>query len=112
MTLLVIRDYKPSVAGYLSRWGLQVCPGVFVGDWNARIRDELVKLLNYLYDQEYFGGATLVTAHPEGGFLEGFSSMTIGVSRYQHTDSEGLLSTGRVRRTRKKVVPPTQPMSE
>ena len=41
MTVFVFDNAKPGLRGELNRWFLELKPGVFVGNVNARIRDLL-----------------------------------------------------------------------
>jgi CRISPR-associated protein Cas2 len=45
MTLIVVQRVTPSLRGMLSRWMLELKPGVFVGSISARVRNELWKLV-------------------------------------------------------------------
>lgn len=41
MTVLILTAVPPGLRGQLTRWMLEVAPGVFVGQISARIRDAL-----------------------------------------------------------------------
>ncbi|RRD03573.1 type I-E CRISPR-associated endoribonuclease Cas2 [Arachnia propionica] len=44
MIVLVLSKVPPGLRGHLTRWLLEVSPGVFVGKVSARVRDELWSL--------------------------------------------------------------------
>ena len=102
MIVVVLRKYKPSCGGLLSRWFLQIAPGVFIGDLSARVVNEIEVLLHRFMDEGYFEGATLALHHPTGNALEGFTLRELGESRYRPVDDgEGLFGTVRKKRVRK-----------
>lgn len=39
MVVLIVTACPPGLRGHLSRWLLEICPGVFVGVLNRRVRD-------------------------------------------------------------------------
>lgn len=41
MTVIVLTAVPPGLRGHLTRWLMEVAPGVFVGRVNSRVRDEL-----------------------------------------------------------------------
>lgn len=46
MTVIVLHNYPPALAGKVSRWMMQISAGVFVGQLTARGRDKVVNLLS------------------------------------------------------------------
>jgi CRISPR-associated protein Cas2 len=46
MTVLVLVAVPPGLRGHLSRWLLEIGPGVFVGTVTARVRDHLWTRVN------------------------------------------------------------------
>lgn len=45
MVMIVLTACPAGLRGHLTRWLIEVSPGVFVGRVNARLRDELWKLI-------------------------------------------------------------------
>ncbi len=41
MTVIILTAVPPGLRGHLTKWMLEVAPGVFVGTVNARVRDRL-----------------------------------------------------------------------
>lgn len=66
MTVLVLTAVPPGLRGHLTRWLLEVAPGVFVGRTTARVRQELwSRVLRYVGEK---GRAVIVyPAHTEQG---------------------------------------------
>lgn len=61
MIVLSVRAAPPSLEGWLSRWLIEVSPGLFVGKVNAKVRGELWKKV-----LEEIGGGEAVLAWPSG----------------------------------------------
>jgi len=93
--LIVLRGYKPSAAGLLSRYLSNPSPGVFIGEANPRLSNELITVCHKLFDAEYYKGASILTFRPMNGFLEGLSCLEIGDSKYSPKNTDGLLSFSR-----------------
>ncbi|AWW43677.1 MULTISPECIES: type I-E CRISPR-associated endoribonuclease Cas2e, partial [Streptomyces] len=66
MTVIVLTNCPPGLRGYLTRWLLEISPGVFLGNPSARIRDLLWDEVRTYADQ---GRALLAhTTDTEQGF--------------------------------------------
>ncbi|PWI43199.1 type I-E CRISPR-associated endoribonuclease Cas2e [Streptomyces sp. ICBB 8177] len=66
MTVIVLTNCPPGLRGFLTRWLLEISPGVFIGNPSARIRDTLWNEVCQLSGQ---GRALLAhTADNEQGF--------------------------------------------
>ncbi len=66
MIVLCVERVTPGVRGYLSRWFVQIRPGVFVANLSARIRDALWQNLE---SSAGIGGAIMLWSdhtHPQG----------------------------------------------
>jgi CRISPR-associated protein Cas2 len=84
MTVLSTTAVPEHLRGALSRWLIEVMPGMYVGTVSARVRDELWKaVLGTIGD----GAAVLV--HPDNT-EQGFSLRTAGGRRRQPIDFDGL----------------------
>jgi CRISPR-associated protein Cas2 len=60
MTIFVLIAVPPGLRGHLTRWLLEIAPGVFVGTVTARVRDHLWRQV-----QKYLGpGGRAVMVHP------------------------------------------------
>lgn len=66
MTVFVLERAKPSVRGEFNRWFLEVKPGVFVGNVNARVRQLLWERV--CGDKLADGAVMVYTAPTEQGF--------------------------------------------
>ena len=87
MTVLVLEGGRRSLRGQLTRWLLEVGPGMFVGTVSARVRDELWALVLDRLDD---GSARMVySARTE----QGFAIRWAGPGRRQVIDMDGLLLT-------------------
>ena len=76
MTVFVVESARPALRGLLTRWMLEVHPGVFVGQLSARVRDKLWETI-----QSSGRGAVLIarTASEQGFRLESVGDPTRGV---------------------------------
>lgn len=85
MVVLILERVSPSMRGELTRWMLELHPGVFVGTLSALVRDRLwSNVTNRLRD----GAAILVYSAPGE---QGFAIRTFGVGSRVVEDFEGLL---------------------
>ncbi len=49
MTVVVLVAVPPGLRGHLTRWLLEISPGVFVGQVTARVRDHLwIRIVKYM----------------------------------------------------------------
>lgn len=85
MTVIHIVDAPPGLGGYLSRWMLEVGPGLFVGVLNPRQRDQLWKRV---VREVRTGAGTVLWPSKEPA---GFSLLTAGDQRREPAVIEGLL---------------------
>lgn len=51
MTVIVLTAVPPGLRGHLTKWMLEVAPGVFVGTVNARVRERLWVLVGQMIGQ-------------------------------------------------------------
>ncbi|MFI0218822.1 type I-E CRISPR-associated endoribonuclease Cas2e [Streptomyces lydicus] len=90
-TVVVLVAAPPGLRGHLTRWFIEVAPGVFVGSPNARIRDGLWKVLG---DRISDGQAVMIEpARTEQGWVV----RTAGQNRWIPTDFDGLTLMSRPR---------------
>jgi CRISPR-associated protein Cas2 len=65
--VLVLDKARPALRGQISRWLMEVKPGIFVGTVSARVRDAIWAMIRARHTQ---GGALLVArARNEQGFV-------------------------------------------
>jgi CRISPR-associated protein Cas2 len=84
MVVMLLEKVPKSVRGELTRWLLELCPGVFVGNISALVRE---KLWDMLCDKLRGGNALLLhSATTE----QGFAIRTHGESDRVVRDFEGL----------------------
>ena len=85
MVVLVVERVAPSLRGELTRWLIELRPHVYVGNVNARIRDQLWQLAC----QKAKGGAIVqIWSSPNE---QGFSARSWGSPDYFLRDFEGVL---------------------
>lgn len=85
MTVFAVDAAPPAVRGELTRWFLEIKPGVFVGTVNARIRRLLWERI--IQSQECRGAVMLYSTNTE----QGFAAETHGMPRRRIVDMEGIL---------------------
>lgn len=94
MTVLVLIAASPGLRGHVTRWLVEIAPGVFVGRLSARVRDELWKTVE---DRVRRGQAILIfAARNEQRWL----ARIAGVTRWSPRDFDGLTLFRRPRTTR------------
>ncbi len=84
MVTLATTAVPDRVRGALSRWLVEVAPGLYVGTVSARVRDLLWDAV-----KEVVGDGAAVLAYPDRN-EQGFSLRTAGVRRRVPTDFDGL----------------------
>jgi CRISPR-associated protein Cas2 len=84
MVVLATTAVPDRLRGALSRWFLEVAPGMFVGTVSARVRDELWSLA-----EELIGDGAAVLTYPDAT-EQGFSLRTAGTRRREPVDFDGL----------------------
>lgn len=84
VTVLATTAVPPSLRGALSRWTIEVIPGIFVGTLSARVRDELWAAASAVVGD---GAAVLVYA---AATEQGFALRTAGTRRRHPADFDGL----------------------
>lgn len=85
MTVLILESVPPSLRGQLSRWFIEIKPGVFVGSVSALVRDLLWKMC---CRKASTGSCLMVYARRSE---QGFSIMTHGEPSRKVVDIEGLI---------------------
>lgn len=84
MTIIVVSRVTPALRGTLTRWLLEVHPGVFVGTVSARVRERLWSMVQ---GRRRLGACMLIaTAKTE----QGFAIQTNGDPRRRLVDFDGL----------------------
>lgn len=84
MTVVVLIAAPPGLRGHLTRWMVEVAPGVFVGSPSARVRNRLWELIT---DRIKSGQAIMVeTSENE----QGWQVRTTGQDRWEPVDLDGL----------------------
>lgn len=84
MTVIVLDCAPETVRGELTRWFLEVKPGVFVGNVNVRIRDLLWKRI---CESEEANGAIMVE---QANTEQGFTMRLHGTPKRKVVDFEGI----------------------
>lgn len=62
MTVLVLTAVPPGLRGHLTRWLLEISPGVFVGHISARVREEMWRRV-----VEFVGDGRAIMVHSKHG---------------------------------------------
>ncbi|WP_236246922.1 type I-E CRISPR-associated endoribonuclease Cas2e [Streptomyces sp. CC210A] len=83
MTVIVLTNCPVGLRGLLTRWLLEISPGVYLGNPSARIRDMLWQEI-----QQYTGQGRALLAHTTNT-EQGFTFRTHD-HKWQPTDYEGL----------------------
>jgi CRISPR-associated protein Cas2 len=83
--VIVLERVTPGLRGKLTRWMMEVHPGVFVGSMSARVRDKLWGLVR---GARRLGACTLVTSTPNE---QGFTIETTGDTSRSVVNFDGLL---------------------
>lgn len=84
MVVLATTAVPDHLRGALSRWTIEVTPGIFVGTVSARVRDELWNAA-----AQVVGDGAAVLIHPAAN-EQGFSLRTAGTRRRTPMDFDGL----------------------
>lgn len=84
MVVLATTAVPDHLRGALSRWTIEVVPGIFVGTVSARVRDELWNTAS-----EVVGDGAAVLIHP-APTEQGFALRTAGTRRRHPEDFDGL----------------------
>lgn len=84
VTVLATTAVPPSLRGALSRWTIEVIPGIFVGTLSARVRDELWTAAAAVVGD---GAAVLIYS---AATEQGFALRTAGTRRRHPVDFDGL----------------------
>lgn len=85
MTVLVLTAVPPGLRGHLTRWLLEIAPGVFVGTVTARVRDHLWERV-----QKYVGdGGRAVMVQPARS-EQGLSFRVVGEA-WEPVDYDGVM---------------------
>ncbi|MEV0281793.1 type I-E CRISPR-associated endoribonuclease Cas2e [Streptomyces sp. NPDC050610] len=84
MVVLATTAVPDHLRGALSRWTIEVVPGIFVGTVSARVRDEL-----WNTTAAVVGDGTAMLIHP-APTEQGFTIHTAGTRRRIPTDFDGL----------------------
>lgn len=85
MIVVVLTKVPPGLRGDLTRWLLEVAPGVFAGKVSRRVRD---RLWQRVIAGISGGSAVLVVNAPRRE--QGFEILTAGDGRWKPADFEGL----------------------
>ncbi len=97
MTVIVLTNCPAGLRGLLTRWLLEISPGVYLGNPSARIRDMLWQEV-----QQHTGQGRALLAHTTNT-EQGFTFRTHD-HKWQPTDYEGLTLIRRITHT-----PPAPP---
>lgn len=84
MIVLATTAVPDHLRGALSRWTIEVVPGIFVGTVSARVRDELWDATSATV-----GDGAAVLVHPADN-EQGFALRTAGTRRREPIDFDGL----------------------
>ncbi|MCD0485207.1 type I-E CRISPR-associated endoribonuclease Cas2e [Streptacidiphilus sp. ASG 303] len=84
MVVIATTAVPDTLRGALSRWTIEVVPGIFVGTVSARVRDQLWDAAS-----QVVGDGAAVLIHPAAN-EQGFALRTAGARRRQPVDFDGL----------------------
>jgi CRISPR-associated protein Cas2 len=101
MIVIVLTAVKPGLRGDLTRWLLEVQPGVFCGKVSRRVRDRLwVRVMKGTVSG---GSAVLVAAARDRE--QGYEILTAGSARWEPADFGGITLMLRPNRPSRGAVP-------
>ena len=86
MIVLVLTSVPPGLRGDLSRWLLEIAPGVFAGRVSRRVRERLWRRVRFGVLQ----GGSAVMVVTDRGREQGYEILTAGAGRWVPADFEGL----------------------
>jgi CRISPR-associated protein Cas2 len=87
LTVIVAERVPASLRGFLTRWMLEIHPGVFVGTVSARVRESLWERL--VVKRRKLTSAVLLLHNAAGE--QGFTMRAAGTGSRQVADFDGLL---------------------
>jgi CRISPR-associated protein Cas2 len=91
-TVVVLIAAPEGLRGHLTRWMMEVAPGVYVGNPSARVRDRL-----WLVLAERIGDGQAVMIEPANN-EQRWAIRTAGRDRWHPVDYDGLILSARPRR--------------
>ena len=91
-TVVVLTAAPEGLRGHLTRWMMEVAPGVYVGNPSARVRDRLWNVLS-----ERIGDGQAVMIEPACN-EQRWAVRTAGRDRWHPVDYDGLILSARPRR--------------
>ncbi len=89
MTVVVLVAAAPGLRGHLTRWMVEMAPGVFVGSPSRRVRDGLWSTI-----ADRIGDAQAVMIEPARN-EQGWAVRTAGRDRWRPVDFDGLILSAR-----------------
>jgi len=92
MVVVVLVAAPPGLRGHLTRWMVEVQPGVFVGNPSVRVRDRFWTTI-----AKRIGDGQAVMVEPSNN-EQGWSFRTAGRDRWLPVDFDGLMLVARNRR--------------
>ncbi len=84
MIVVVTENVPNRLRGYLARWFVEVRAGVFIGDYNVKIRERI-----WLVIRDNYGDGNVVLAWSVKGDT-GFDFLTIGKNARRKISFEGM----------------------
>jgi CRISPR-associated protein Cas2 len=85
MTVLVLIAVAPGLRGHVTRWLIELAPGVFAGTLSARVRDHL-----WLTVEQRVGEGQAVLVYRVRN-EQGWTTRTAGTDRWRPIDLDGLI---------------------
>ena len=85
MTVIVMETASESLRGLLSRWFLELRPGVFVGNVSTAVRAEIQKIITEREDKR---AAVMIYSAPGE---QGFDVWLVGEPQRKPADFDGLI---------------------
>ncbi|MDR1394047.1 MAG: type I-E CRISPR-associated endoribonuclease Cas2e [Bifidobacteriaceae bacterium] len=89
MTVLILVAAPPGLRGHLTRWFIEMAPGVFVGNASRRVRDRLWDLIIAA-----IGGGQAIMVEPASN-EQHWSVRTAGKDRWFPVEWDGLVLAAR-----------------
>lgn len=88
MLVFILQKAKPAIQGKLTRWLVELQPGVYIGDVSARVREILWEEIK----KAMSNNSSAIMAHSFNN-EQGYKLETIGNTKYSLVDFDGIILT-------------------
>lgn len=97
LSVLITEGLAPGLRGAIAKWMVELAPGTYIGSLSARVRTELWgEVANWVLQRQVGYAALVYPAQTE----QGFAVDSLGDTRYNITDFDGIALVSRQHETR------------